>query len=253
MKNRPDREWQFWLNNVLEQVRFWPDHRAIQKELDAHYEDHKKDLERLGYEPSLAAERTLKAMGDPREVGRALDKAHKSWLGWLWQFTRGLLVVLLVTAAVVFFNGDGLVSGVVSRTRQQLAWTEPAAEADRVETEHGTLWLAPGEITEADGHILAEFHLWIELRDPFGYSPGDAVGYFVFFGDQGPIPKRDRQEDGSWPEAGYWEGVQSSDISWTRYQWTLRLVLDHRPQWMEVSYPYGGNDWTLRAEWGETT
>ena len=100
MKQWPDRDWQLWRDAVLNQVRFWPDHKAIQKELDAHYEDHKKDLERLGYEPALAAERTLKAMGDPREVGRALNKAHKPWLGWLWQFTRGLLAVLLVTAAI---------------------------------------------------------------------------------------------------------------------------------------------------------
>ena len=254
MKKWPDRDWQLWRDAVLEQVRFWPDHRAIQKEVDAHYEDHKKDLERLGYEPALASERTLKAMGDPKEVGRALNKAHKPWLGWLWQFTRGLLVVLLVTAAVVFFKGNGMVNDAVLRTQEQLAWTEPDAGADRVETEHGTLWLAPGEVMEADGHIQAELHLWIEMRDPFGYSPLNAAGSFQLSDDRGNIPlKQYRQVEGEWPEVGYWEQVQGSGVSWTRYQWTLRLVLDHTPRWVEVSYPYGGNDWTLRAEWEETS
>ena len=116
------------------------------------------------------------------------------------------------------------------------------------------MWLAPGEVTEADGHIQAELHLWIEMRDPFGYGPWNAAAYFQFSDNRGNIPpKQYRQVEGEWPETGYWEQVQGSDVSWTRYQWTLRLVLDHRPQWVELTYPYGGNDWALRAEWGETS
>ena len=107
---------------------------------------------------------------------------------------------------------------------------------------------------EADGHIQAELHRWIEMRDPFGYSPLNAAGSFRLSDDRGNIPlKQYRQVEGEWPEVGYWEQVQGSDVSWTRYQWTLRLVLDHRPQWVELTYPYGGNDWALRAEWGETS
>ncbi|MDY3986062.1 hypothetical protein [Dysosmobacter sp.] len=249
-----DLEWIRWEDAVVGQVRFSPDRKAIRKELYAHYEDRVRDLERLGYAHELAMERSRKAMGSAWEVGCALDQTHHPFLGWLWQFTRGLVAVLLVTAAVVFFKGNGMVNDAVLRTQKQLAWTEPAAGADRVETEHATLWLAPGEVTEADGRIQAELHLWIEMRDPFGYSPLNAAGAFQFSDDRGNIPpKQYRQVEGEWPEVGYWESVQGSDISWTRYQWTLRLVLDHKPQWVVVTYPYGGNDWTLRAEWEETT
>ena len=249
-----DLEWIRWEDAVVGQVRFSPDRKAIRKELYAHYEDRVRDLERLGYAHELAMERSRKAMGSAWEVGCALDQTHHPFLGWLWQFTRGLVAVLLVTAAVVFFKGNGMVNDAVLRTQEQLAWTEPDAGADRVETEHGTLWLAPGEVMEAGGHIQAELHLWIEMRDPFGYSPLNAAGAFQFSDDRGNIPpKQYRQVEGEWPEVGYWESVQGSDISWTRYQWTLRLVLDHRPRWVEVAYPYGGNDWTLRAEWEETS
>ena len=79
-----EKDFQTWCRTVTGQVRFKPDRWEIAKELEAHYEDRVRDLERLGYDRPLAEERSLKAMGDPEEVGRAMDKAHKPWLGWLW-------------------------------------------------------------------------------------------------------------------------------------------------------------------------
>ena len=50
----------------------WRDHREIREELDSHYEDYVKDLERLGYAPELAAEwysfRLTHLEGDGRGV-----------------------------------------------------------------------------------------------------------------------------------------------------------------------------------------
>ena len=76
-------EFQVWCDTVTRQVRFQPDRADIARELAAHYEDHVRDLERLGYGAELAAQRALGAMGDPEEVGRAMDEAHKPWLGWI--------------------------------------------------------------------------------------------------------------------------------------------------------------------------
>lgn len=87
---RVDPAWRGWVREVLEQVRFRPDHKAIQKELTAHLEDARADLERLGYPRNLAKERALQAMGDAKTVGQALDRTHKPWLGWLWQASRFL-------------------------------------------------------------------------------------------------------------------------------------------------------------------
>ena len=75
------REFYRWRDSVVEQVRFRPDRAAIEEELTAHYEDHVKDLERLGYEQKLAEQRALRAMGDPVEIGRAMDRVHQPWLG----------------------------------------------------------------------------------------------------------------------------------------------------------------------------
>ena len=47
-----------------------------------------------------------------------------------------------------------------------------------------------------------------------------------------------------------WE--QGRDFyGWTRHHRTVKLLLDHPPEWAEITYPYGDNRWTLRVEWGE--
>ena len=45
---------QIWVDAVCGQVRFRPDHKAIEEELRVHYEDHVKDLLRLGRPRELA-------------------------------------------------------------------------------------------------------------------------------------------------------------------------------------------------------
>ncbi len=52
---------------------------AIRAELDGHIEDHMEGLLELGYVEALAEERTLAAMGDPKEVGRELNKQYTGW------------------------------------------------------------------------------------------------------------------------------------------------------------------------------
>ena len=69
---------------------------AIRAELDGHIEDHMEGLLELGYDPELAEERTLSAMGDPKEVGRALDRQYPyRWLIVKWA-AQGLTVLLVL-------------------------------------------------------------------------------------------------------------------------------------------------------------
>ena len=95
-----------WCDTVTRQVRFRPDRGAIQRELTAHYQDHVRDLERVGYDWKLAEQRALAAMGDPEEIGRALDRVHKPWLGWLWLASRTVLI-LTVVACLLALPGTG--------------------------------------------------------------------------------------------------------------------------------------------------
>ena len=88
-----------WLDTAVEGIRFGPDRRAVRAELAAHMEDKAADLRRIfpGMTAQEAEERALSEMGDPAEVGKALAKVHRPWLGWLWR-ASGVLAVLALIA-----------------------------------------------------------------------------------------------------------------------------------------------------------
>lgn len=246
------RDWQNWCERVLRMVRFQPDHEAIARELMAHMEDGRADLERLGYDRALAEQRTLQAMGDPTEVGRALDQTHKPWLGWLWKATRVLLLALGLMAAVSVFSVTGLPE-LVQRTRTELLW-EPPASAVRAETEHAVIYAAPGEVREENGHITADIDLWIEMRDPLAAGQELQLWYLTCRDDQGSLPYylalAGRPVR---PESRYWKtfGLEDMPGGWRRFRQGLELTLDQPPRWAEITYPNGSADWTLRVEWGK--
>ena len=61
---------------VCSAIRWKPARRLAQAELTAHLEDHAQALAAQGLALDLAAERAVAAMGDPYELGHALDRAH---------------------------------------------------------------------------------------------------------------------------------------------------------------------------------
>lgn len=154
---RVDPAWRGWVREVLEQVRFWPDHRAIQKELLAHLEDGRADLERLGYPGDLARERALQAMGDAKAVGWAMDLAHRPWLGWLWQASRVLAALAL--AALLYSAAFG---GSWPDVR---SWLDPASQVE------SGLWESGGGAARPQTVRMGAYTLRVESVD-YGRNEG---------------------------------------------------------------------------------
>ena len=242
--------WEFrsWRATVVAQVRFWPDRAAIEKELTDHYEDHVRDLERVGYDRKLAEQRALAARGDAEAIGKALDRVHKPWLGWLWKLSQGVLVLLVLTAVCAAWFLDGAVT-VYEYLRAESGWEDPPELAASAALNHGTIWAAPGEVTILDGQYQAEVELWLEMDSP-------AVLPDRFFGSLEILENGETlsQWSSAMPEKNGWRynWEQGRDFyGWTRHHSTVKLLLDHPPGQAEITYPYGDNDWTLRMEWGK--
>lgn len=241
-------KFEIWVDAVCEQVRFRPDRKGIAKELRVHYDDHVRDLLRLGRPQELAEERALASMGNAQEVGRALDRVHKPWLGWLWEASRAL-VLLLAILTVVTPREYASLSTLRDRTQAELSWEEPPASAARVELEHGTLYVLPGEIREQNGYTAAEVHLWIKMRDPLAANSGVNTWFFSWRDDKGDLPRRTYDErTKTWTEGRCWDHSPPWSQGWTRFRQTMVLLLDQPPQWAELSYPPSGG-WTVRVEW----
>ena len=165
-----------WLDTAVKGIRFGPDRRAARAELAAHMEDKAADLRRIFPDMTAqeAEERVLSEMGDPAEIGKALARVHKPWLGWLWRASGVLAVLALLWLAAFlplrgedaylgdsplseWWDRDGLpgtsVMGVESAVRYL-----PGEDPDQL------LALAPGQRAEANGQnvSLLRAALWRE-------------------------------------------------------------------------------------------
>ena len=90
-----------WLDEAVKGIRFGPDRAAVRAELEAHLEDKQADLRRIF--PDMTAEeaenRALGEMGGAEELGAALAKIHRPWLGYMWLCSKVLIGVLVVLLA----------------------------------------------------------------------------------------------------------------------------------------------------------
>lgn len=98
-----------WLDKATAGICFGPDRRAVSEELAAHLEDKAVDLRRIfpDMTEEEAWERATLEMGDPAEIGKALARLHKPWLGYLWRASQVLMAVgFLWLLAIGVFRGD---------------------------------------------------------------------------------------------------------------------------------------------------
>lgn len=94
---------------VGQQIRCRSVRRQLLRELSGHMEDHQAELEAEGLSPQEAEDRAVEAMGDPVELGRALDRLYDPrWyallraLGWL---AAAAAIWLLITGFRIQLDG----------------------------------------------------------------------------------------------------------------------------------------------------
>ncbi len=93
----------------------WDEREAVRQELEEHIEDRMEVLLEMGWNPELAEERCLEAMGDPAEIGREMAKQYRGReRGWLWlgraavALTAVLCLQAVANVGILSFFWDGL-------------------------------------------------------------------------------------------------------------------------------------------------
>lgn len=89
---------QGYLETVMEQIRWKRARPVVARELEGHLEDQKEALIREGKSPEEAERLAVADMGDPVEVGAALDAVHRPRPQW---GLLGLTIVLAVSCTVL--------------------------------------------------------------------------------------------------------------------------------------------------------
>lgn len=82
-----------YIRKLLEQVRFKKAHKGIEAELRSHMEDQIADNMSAGMDREAAEKAAVKDMGDPVEVGIAMDSVHRPRIAW------SVVVIALIIGA----------------------------------------------------------------------------------------------------------------------------------------------------------
>lgn len=241
-----------WQEEVLRQVRFAPDRRSIGKELTAHYEDHRDALLECGYPKQEAEARALEALGDAKEVGAALNRVHKYWLGVLWTVSRwaavALALALPLTVALNWDRYDGTI--LWTRTKAELTYEAPPVWAARTETPAGTVYLAPSSETMegARGQTLYLADLWVEGDRVLSPS---WVSVLQLYDQTGNITRDLPLSDLEQPdESEAWvEFPDEEHLGWRRMKLRIALATPQPPAYLIVRQIHGEAPWELRCDW----
>ena len=267
-----------WCDQVIAEVRSWVDHNRIRAELEEHIEDRCMALEELNYPPELAAERTLAAMGDPVEVGKALDREHSPLLGWLWIAS----VVAIALMSIVVLVDIQLSAGSFVRFRDKVMetvvpepyeeyWVEldenfDAKAAYGSEFDYTCIAVSGAEAVDA-GNWTVEIPkaVWWNRFDKFTYvaimmtvTPDqlwhgsafeNADELLVTVGNHGEAVNLGARKNMGLGSSGFpWYSVDDSRLSFGSRVYCVGVTIKGEADWVEISWPYGDQPWSLRVE-----
>ena len=100
MLNENPRE--HYIRTVLKQIRWKKARPVIQEELEGHIDEHQQEAKNSGLDDAAALENAVKAMGDPLETGRKLDRLHRPRTDVLMAISVAVLIAF--TLALVVYS-----------------------------------------------------------------------------------------------------------------------------------------------------
>lgn len=101
-----------FLNEVCEQIKYKPIRGNIAQELKNHIEESKENYIKEGIEENVAEEKAIKQMGKAEEIGKKLNKIHRTKLDWKLLLIVGVLLCFGVLVLAIRINNglDGYIT-----------------------------------------------------------------------------------------------------------------------------------------------
>ena len=95
-----------YIEEILKYVKFSFAHDEIEAELSAHLDDAREYFVEAGLSEEGAEDRAIQNMGDAEEIGKALNKEHKPWIGRLHILSKWILGILIFAVVTSIFASD---------------------------------------------------------------------------------------------------------------------------------------------------
>lgn len=132
---------QEFLESIRKQIHFVFDRDSIEKEYNAHIEDSILDLMEEGCSKEEAERIAIEQMGDPIEIGKALNEEHHPLLGYLWVASRFICVLFLIP---VIYLANDYCGEIISYVNKESVDNEYVASFElnkKVDLEYHTIYL----------------------------------------------------------------------------------------------------------------
>ena len=253
-----------WAEYAVSRIRPADEREAAKEELLAHYEDHVDALMERGLSKEKAQAEALQAMGDAEETGQLLKVAHSPWPNWVWQASRWLLVIAVITLIMVF--GSEIKTAVMrywntENLKDTVSWFD---EEDPYRTKRELPHDAKGR---AGDYALSVYRAQeVFLEQPDGYT-SHAIN--VILCAKGPVTLDSPYVLGEYMEArdssgnaminlfGKWDlqdpvpYVTGSVIGrkWNCHYISLYLYhYDPDAEWIDLTYDRGGVQFSMRLD-----
>ncbi len=160
----PIRSCYAYCRAVCAQVRFKPDHAAITEELSGHILDRRDALMEQGLSQQEAEARAVAAMGDPEEVGKALNKEHSWLLGWVQVWLHWSMIALAVLIVLYLLSRSSAPWSIsLDRVSFLLPHPEQAYALSKYLSESITEDFQPNITTRLDDYTLTVTR--VQVRD----------------------------------------------------------------------------------------
>ncbi len=254
------QEFYYWCRDAVSKIKYTPDRNKVYTELYTHLEDRYESFLSKGLSEKESEEKTLAAMGDPKELAPQLAAIHKPFWGYALSFIRVIAVIVLVITI-----GSGIYYLVDQQpwyTDTLRDWGEPQGmetlvysgvsdAKDRMDgytfrVTNVAVWRATLDEPIGGKDYLDYLYLRLEVRKPVPWAMGqEALGAMWAVDSTGTYYDRVMRESTE-PDGIKYMGIiqRQGDKIYDLYFSSVSEDLE----WIELHYDRDGRNLVLRVE-----
>lgn len=263
-----------WCRIAVSKIIYPPDRKAVFEELRQHMDDRSDLFLEQGFSQEEAIERTLQAMGDPKELAPQLAAIHRPFWGFVWSITKWFarIAVAAMILAVISYHLPQVWSDFISWIRYG-SDTSASQEWDPYEmTEHPShgqqlVHLEPGcqysdsgyTVTLTDAAIwqyepdeteLGVLYFRLRITNPLPWSSAPRFTQFLTARDSlgNKYMFYSAHNAGADSSGGIWGNLSQNGP----FVWHFDGTIDHHftkdVQWIDICYEQDGRTMALRID-----
>lgn len=248
-----------WCLHATHLIRYPPDRKAVYKELRQHADDRYEGYLARGESEEDAAEKTIAAMGNAKEVALLLQKTHKPFWGYLYAIATAVCLGLLLNLVIQLFLVPAEYADAAQVNHyfdssyvggdEQVLYAEPKVSAS---TDGYTITLSKVSLwrtymTEGDRETMESLFFRLDVSNPRPWAARGNIMQWIWAEDSLGNYYYSHAENFGGAHQIYGDQHVTGLIT-TTYIMHAGWHLPEGVEWLDLRYTRDGRDLTLRID-----